>query len=94
MDLKVLIYSKNFDTELTGKLLHISDSSTLLEDLIDLIGEMAEELKDPPESCDFPDHCGHVENLRAENDELEEELGALKSEIKEKVEELQEIVAE
>lgn len=46
MDLKILIYSKNFNKDLTHKLLHIADSSMVMEDLIDLIGELSDSVEE------------------------------------------------
>ena len=53
MDLKLLIYSKCFDNYIQQELLKIADSSMWVEDLIDLIGELANENKYCHEDCDY-----------------------------------------
>ena len=59
MTLKELIYSKQFDAELTQELLKISDSETWAEDLIDLIGCLKKDTL--PENCTSDcEKLGHV----------------------------------
>jgi hypothetical protein len=78
MDIKALIYSKYYNTWLTHKLLHIADSSFLIEDLIDFIGELYHEIEEDNNDCDC---CEWKTNL-------EEELNSFKSNISDKFDKL------
>ena len=53
MELRTLIYSKCFDNYIQQELLKIADSSMWVEDLIDLVGELADANKDCQEDCDY-----------------------------------------
>ena len=85
MDLKMLIYSKGFDHDLTLKLLHIADSKTWLEDLIDLIGEgyVVEE-----EECDGD--CDKVDELIEQKEKIQGNLNKVNLEITIKIAALRE----
>ena len=83
----MLVYSKCLNTHLTQKLLQIVDSSTLVEDLIDLIGEIDGELQESYDmlsgSCDFSDDCVIVANIEDDKRQLEQEIEDLENTLNE-----------
>ena len=72
MDLKLLIYSKCFDNELTYKLLHIADSKTVLEDLIDLIDEIYRFAD--KEDCIYSNRCKMIYDMNTEMENVKNSL--------------------
>jgi len=55
MDLKGLIYNKQFDTEAHHKLLAISDSFMWVEEMLDYIKELRDQIKNPSEDYELKD---------------------------------------
>jgi len=64
ISLRNLIYTKDFPNEIKYKLLHIVDSSTWLEDLIDLMKELSED----KEECNAPADCGDCQGGHLEHE--------------------------
>jgi len=89
MNFKTLVYSKGFHKELTHKLLAIADSSTWLEDLVDLIGDLD---SDFVEDCDRD--CNRMESVEEEKELVEEEYSELKGSIRDKIAELKKEIDE
>ncbi len=86
MDLKMLIYSKGFGDELTQKLLFIADSKTVIEDLIDLIGELSYEPETDDDVCE--EDCDRITELEEERDDAQADRDLMYAKAKAKIIEL------
>ena len=82
MDLKTLIYSKSYNSEVQQRLLKISSSSTWAEDLIDYIGELAEDCQDAEKEIKS------LENKINNEEEFEISVNKFKEELRDIINEI------
>lgn len=65
---KLSIYAKGFDNDITQKLLKIADSSTMMEDVLNLIKEQEEDIEKGSDSYNDCNNCTIAESAEEERE--------------------------